>query len=377
MSIARDLAAVVQIPSVTGDEKPVLERFAELAEGLGLRSDLHEHDLAALRAHPDHPGEEAPRSELCGLAVTKPGGPGRICLCAHVDVVPPGTEQWRHGPWSGTIEDGWLHGRGSVDMKAGAIAALHAMAAAGGPEVVLHLVASEEDGGLGAFAALQRDAAFDACLIPEPTGFAVVCAQAGSLTFRGTVRGRAAHAAERLSGVSAIDRYLPVHAALAEHESELNRDVRHPLMRELALPYPVSVGRLEAGEWASSVPDRLVFEGRLGVRVDEDPAAARAALEARLPGVEIEWTGGAYAPAETPPEHPWVRRVREAVAAEVGQAPLRGVPWGADMRLYSARSIPTVMVGTSGIELAHAVDERVRLDEVETLSRAIARVLES
>ena len=48
-------------------------------------------------------------------------------------------------------------------------------------------VASEEDGGLGAFAALERDAAFDACLIPEPTGFDVVCAQAGALTFEGVV----------------------------------------------------------------------------------------------------------------------------------------------------------------------------------------------
>jgi acetylornithine deacetylase len=370
MSIARDLAAVVQIPSVTGDEKPVLERFAQLAQDLGLHADLHRHDLAALRAHPEHPGEEAPRTELWGVAVTKPGGPDRICLCAHVDVVPAGTEPWRHGPWSGAIEDGWLYGRGSVDMKAGAIAALHAMAASTS-EVVLQLVASEEDGGLGAFAALERDAEFDACLIPEPTGFAVVCAQAGSLTFRGTLRGRAAHAAERLGGISAIDLYVGVHTALADHEAELNAGVEHPLMRELALPYPVSVGRLEAGEWPSSVPDRLVFEGRLGVRVGQSPAAARAALEARLPDVEIEWTGGAFAPAETPPGHPWVQRVRAAF----GGAPLKGVPWGADMRLYSARGIPTVMVGTSGIELAHAVDERVRLDEVEALSRAIARVL--
>ena len=372
MSIAADLAAVVRVPSVTGDEKPVLELFASLADDAGLRADLHQHDLAALRAHPDHPGEEAPREELWGLTVTRPGGPRRICLCAHVDIVPPGTEPWRHGPWSGVIEDGCLHGRGSVDMKAGAVAALHAMRAGAGPEVVLQLVASEEDGGLGAFAALERDAEFDACLIPEPTGFVVVCAQAGSLIFRGTVRGRAAHAAERLEGRSAIDAYIPVHAALAEYERALNADVAHPLMRELRLPYPLSVGRLNAGEWPSTVPDRLTFEARLGVRVGEDPAAARAALEAALPDVEIEWSGGAFAPGETPPDHPWVQRVREAVGAD---ARVGGVPWGADMRLYTARGIPTVMVGTSGIELAHAVDERVRLDEVETLARIIARVI--
>jgi acetylornithine deacetylase len=375
MSVADDLAAVVQVPSVTGDEKPVLELFATLAQDAGLETDLHRHDLAALRAHPDQPGEEAPRDELWGLSVTRPGGPGRICVCAHVDVVPTGTEPWRHGPWSGAIEEGCLHGRGSVDMKGGAIAALHAMQQPGGPEVVLQLVASEEDGGLGAFAALERDARFDACLIPEPTGFVVVCAHAGALMFRGTVRGRAAHAAERLAGASAIDAYIPVHAALAKHERAINADVEHPLMRELRLPYPISVGLLDAGEWPSTVPDRLTFEARLGMGVEEDPVTARAALEAALPGVEIEWIGGAFAPGETDPDHAWVRRVRDAVAAEGLAAKLGGVPWGADMRLYTARGIPTVMVGTSGIELAHAVDERVRLDEVEALSRIIARAI--
>jgi acetylornithine deacetylase len=173
-----------------------------------------------------------------------------------------------------------------------------------------------------------------------------------------------------------------VHAALAAHERRINANVEHPAMRVLELPYPVSVGRVEAGEWSSSVPDRLVFEGRVGVRVGEEPAAARAAFEAAVraaddeqPPVEIAWTGGAFAPGETDPAHPWVARVRDAVRAERGgDAPVAGVPWGADMRLYAARGIPAVMVGTSGIELAHAVDERVRIDEVASVARIIARV---
>jgi acetylornithine deacetylase len=186
----------------------------------------------------------------------------------------------------------------------------------------------------------------------------------------------------RLEGRSAIDRYMGVHAALAAHEARINADVAHPAMRALPLPYPVSVGRVSAGEWSSSVPDRLVFEGRVGVRVGEDPAAARAALEAAVrgaddeaPAVEIAWTGGAFASAETDPAHPWVQRVRAAVAAERGDAPVVGVPYGADMRLFCARGIPTVMVGTSGIELAHAVDERVRVDEVVAVARIIAAVV--
>jgi acetylornithine deacetylase len=387
--LAEDLAELVQIPSITGEERAALSWLAQRAQELGLEAELVEHDLAALRAHPDHPGEEAQRSELLTLSVTLRGAlPGRLCLGGHVDVVAAGHEHWRHGPWSGAIADGCVYGRGSVDMKGGVIAALHALAAlraagAPTPEVVLQAVPSEEDGGLGAFAALERDSRFDGCLIPEPTGFDVVCAQAGALTFRGTVRGRGAHAAMRLEGRSAIDRYVGVHAALAAHERRINANVVHPAMRVLELPYPVSVGRVEAGEWSSSVPDRLVFEGRVGVRVGEEPAAARAAFEAAVraaddeqPPIEIAWTGGAFAPGETDPAHPWVARVRDAVRAERGgDAPVAGVPWGADMRLYAARGIPAVMVGTAGIELAHAVDERVRIDEVACVARIIARLV--
>jgi acetylornithine deacetylase len=380
-ALAADAAALVQVPSPTGDERAALERLAELAHGLGLRADLHRHDLAALRAHPDHPGEEAPREELWGLTVTAAGDRrrGRLAVCGHVDVVPAGSVPWRHA--HGTEEDGWLYGRGSVDMKGAVVAALHALAAldGAGPEVVLVAVGSEEDGGLGAFAALERDAAFDACLIPEPTGFEVVCAQAGALTFEGVVPGMAAHAAQRLEGVSAIDRYLPVHRALAEHERALNAEVEHPLMRALELPYPLLVGRVEAGEWSSSVPDRLRFEGRAPVRVGEEPAAARAAVEAVVaaacPDATLSWPGGQFASGETDPAHPFPALVRGALGAELGrEVAVAGVPWGADMRLWAARGIATVMAGTPGIERAHAVDERVRVDDLVTLARAIVRV---
>ena len=52
-----------------------------------------------------------------------------------------------------------------------------------------------------------------------------------------------------------------------------------------------------------------------------------------------------------------------------------GVPWGADMRHFTARGIPCTMAGTPGIELAHAVDERLALAELTALARAMVRVL--
>ena len=346
------------------------------------RRSCTEHDLAALRAHPDHPGEEAPRDELLDArdhaAAARAGAASR---CARTSTSSrPGTEPWAHGPWSGAIEGGCVHGRGVGRHEGGRDrrAARARGAARGGRRrargrAPVRAVA-RRTAAWARSPRCERDARFDAALIPEPTGFSVVCAQAGALTFRGTVprprraRGDAARGRARRSTATCA-----IHAALAEHERRINADVEHPRDARARAAVPgLRRPRRSAGEWSSSVPDRLVFEGRVGVRVGEEPAAARAAFEAAVraadgeePPVEIAWTGGAFAlgrDAGRPPvgrsasAPPW----RPSAAS----APLAGVPWGADMRLFTARGIPAVMCGTTGIELAHAVDERVRIDEV-------------
>src|SRR5919205_477509 len=156
-SLCADAAALVRVPSVTGDERAVVESFARIARDRGLVAQTHAHDLTSLRAAPGYPGEEAPRTELFGATAVlrgrEPGAP-RLCLNGHLDVVAPGNEQWARDPWSGAVDGGRLHGRGSVDMKGGVTAALHALAAvaaAGGTEgdVVLQAVAPQGGGGPG------------------------------------------------------------------------------------------------------------------------------------------------------------------------------------------------------------------------------------
>ena len=119
---------------------------------------MQEHDLNELRQHPDYPGEEAERSDLVGLNSVLRGGTSdapRVCLNGHIDVVNEGTIPWYRDPWSGSVEGGYVYGRGSVDMKGGVIAALHAIAAVKSAvveapgDIVLQAVPSEEDGGAG------------------------------------------------------------------------------------------------------------------------------------------------------------------------------------------------------------------------------------
>ena len=389
-AIARDVSRLVRVPSVTGGERDAAVEVVAIARGLGLDAELVEFDLAATRAAPGYPGEEAARTELVGAIVTLRGADpaaARLCLNGHIDVVHPGAEPWQREPWSGAIADGRVHGRGSADMKGGLLAMLHALAALGAAErlpgdVVLQAVPSEEDGGLGTFAALERDDRFAACLIPEPTGLEIICAHGGALTFTGIVRGRAAHAALRLEGVSAIDRYLPIHAALHAHERAINARPRHPLLADHPLPYPLLVGQLQAGRWSSQVPDELRFEGRLGVPVGESLGAARAGLEHAVadatdsagPAVQIAWSGGQFAPGETAVDDPWVALVQDAGAEELGAPPpLAGVAYGTDMRLFCDRGIPCVLFGPRGIRLAHAADERVAIADLAAVARVIVR----
>ena len=88
-------------------------------------------------------------------------------------------------------------------MKAGVAAMLAAAAAVRASGVrlarpfALHLVIGEEDGGLGAFATLQRGHRGDACVIPEPTDLRLVTANAGALSFRIEVPGLATHGSTR------------------------------------------------------------------------------------------------------------------------------------------------------------------------------------
>jgi acetylornithine deacetylase len=177
---------------------------------------------------------------------------------------------------------------------------------------------------------------------------------------------------------------MSIHAALAELEASLNADVAHPLMASLPLPYPLVVGQLHAGEWSSSVPDRLVFEGRAPVRVGESPADARRAVEAAVVAaapddglpVELAWSGGQFASAQTDPAGPLASLVLAATGEVLGRpARAAGVPWGADMRLWCAAGVPTVMVGTRGIEVAHAVDERVAVPDLGALAVLLTNVL--
>ncbi|TWP35783.1 ArgE/DapE family deacylase [Leekyejoonella antrihumi] len=395
-AIGRLLLELLAIPSITGSgaESDLQHLLAARLQRLGLDVDLWSMDLDKLALDPDFPGTEAARDEAWGLVADLPGaadGPSLI-LQGHVDVVPPGDlSQWVTGPFEPRVDAAAIvYGRGTCDMKAGLVANLAAMSAIRasgirlGGRLSMHCVVSEEDGGLGAFGTMRRGHLADACIITEPTSGTLTTANAGALTFSIRVPGSATHGSTRYAGTSAVDAYLPIHRALTDLERRRNAQV-DPLMAEYPTAYCLSVGMIRAGDWASSVPDLLVAEGRLGVALDEDLATARDQFERcvaeacqqdpwlRDHPATVSWSGGQFASGRLQADHPLRDLVRGCHHELVGRSPMRerGAPYGSDLRIYAAAGVPTLHYGPGDVRTAHSPREQVALKDVVEVARTL------
>jgi acetylornithine deacetylase len=386
--IVEDLQELVRIPSVDGTaaETDVQTWCAERLSALGLLVDNWRIDIPTLAADPEFPGMEVTRDEAWGCVgrLGRDGTPGLI-LNGHVDVVPATGDAF-----SARVEDGVMWGRGTCDMKGGVAAILGAVAAivAAGirlrKPLAVHTVIGEEDGGVGAFATLRRGHGGTACLIAEPTAGCVIPANSGSLTFRLEVPGLATHGSTRSRGVSAIEKFVLIQEALQALETSRNQEP-HPLLAHLDLPNPLSVGTVRAGDWASTVPDLLIAEGRYGVRLGEPLADARAAFESAIADacakddwlrdhpVAVTWPGGEFASGVLPDGDPLLAQTLAAATDAGAVTPdVKGAPYGSDLRLYAAAGIPTLQYGPGDVRYAHAADEHVVLAEVLHAARAYA-----
>ena len=390
------LERLVRVPSVTGDEGAVQDAVAELLADAGARVERLEPDPAEARADPDWPGEEMPRDRLPIVLgrLGRPGGDRRI-LVGHVDVVPVGDRAtWSHDPWAAERDGNRLYGRGAVDMKGGVasiLGAVRAVAQAGmeprlGGEVLVASVPSEEDGGQGMLAAIRAGVSGGRAVITEPTGLDIVIAHAGAITFRLTVPGRAAHASVRREGVSALDNLQTLVRALQADEAERNGAETDPLMTVHGLPYATIIGKVSGGEWASTVIDRIVADGRYGVKLgqtwrDAERDLLRCIDDAnesdpflREHPATVELTGGRFSSARIPADHPLPTGLAAVAGPILGrEVTFHGEPYGADMRLLvNEGATPTVIFGPGDKLVAHSADEWVSVDEVVACARTIA-----
>jgi acetylornithine deacetylase len=392
------LQALVRTPSVTGEEGAVSEVVERAFSERGLDVDTWEATREETEPYRDHVGEQSSYENRPNVAGTRRGtGDGRsILLNAHTDTVDPGDPAaWKGDPLSGTLEGDLLYGRGSCDMKGGLVTHLIALDALSDlglglrGDVTVAATVGEENGGLGALSTVLRGYRADAAIITEPTRLALVPAQGGSLVFRLKVPGRSAHAAVREEGVSAVEKFVPIFENLRELERERNGVLSHPLYDGVRNKVPINIGVLRAGNWASTVPESLLAEGRVGLIPGEEVDPFKDLVSERIAAVadrdpwlrehppELEWFGGQFAPAEVEPDAPIceaVKRAHERVTGE--KPPVEGVPYGADMRLFiHFGGMSCVMYGAGDVNAAHAPDEHISVAELLIATSTVACLL--
>ena len=377
--------ALVRTPSVTGNEDTAQDMLAGQLRDWGLDVDLWTIE-SGIRSHRAYCDDGLPVERKNLVARWGPvDDTAALILNGHIDVVPPGgREQWDADPFDARIHQDALHGRGSCDMKSGLAACCIAMRAAMklGIEpkrsILVQSVIGEETGGLGTLAAIERGYRADAAVIAEPTSLEMCPVQAGALSFRLQVPGKAAHGAMRTWGVSAIEKFWPVFRKLEAFEKKRHQGFRHPFYEQGQLVAPLSVGKLHAGNWPSTVPEKLVAEGRFGIFPGEDCDAARRAFEAVVRSasddddwlsenpVGVEWFEGQFEPGETATDAAILNQLESCHHELLGHQPkTHGVSYGSDLRLFTRYAeMPAVLYGPGDVALAHAANEWLPLDEL-------------
>ncbi|MCI0605942.1 peptidase [bacterium] len=388
------LQDLVRIPSVTGNEGAVQAYLSKELASLGLEIDAWQPSREELQKHPVFSDDGLPlegRPVIVGRWHGSGGGRSLI-LNGHVDVVPPGDPQsWIDGPWSGIVRDGKLYGRGACDMKGGLVAGIAAirtlqkMGLRLRGDVMIQCVTGEETGGIGTLATILRGYRADSAVILEPTRLDLCPVGAGAASFRLHVPGLAAHAAMRQQGVSAIEKFLFIHALLMSLEKERNAGFQHPLYKD-RLPAPISIGKVQAGDWPSTVPDNLVAEGRYGILPGENLNKARKLFEQKIRKEahkdswlsqhppEVEWFEGQFEPAETALDSDVIKVLSECHYETTGKVPaIHGVSYGSDLRFFTNNAgMPAVLYGPGDVAQAHSVNEFISLEQLFTATQTVA-----
>lgn len=281
---------LIRFRSLRGHEEAIQDHVFRLFRERGLAMDRFTMDREAIEAHPGGSKFSAEHSDapiVVGIHRPRAERGRSLILQAHVDVVPAGpADMWARPPFDPAIEGDWLYGRGGADMKAGHaanLACLDALARIGlqpAATVTVQSVVEEESTGNGALMTHLRGYRAEAVLIPEPEDEKLVRANTGVLWFELEVRGTPVHVREMGSGANAIDAAYRVVGALRELETRWNADkVGRPHFEGEEHPINLNIGKIEGGDWASSVPAWCKLHCRISIYPGMSADAAARQVE--------------------------------------------------------------------------------------------------
>jgi len=365
---------MVRIPSVNppGNEEDLAEFLVHELKSYGFSSKL-------VNVKPKRP------NVMAMLSGKKKGK--TILMNGHMDVVPVGDlSGWKFEPFSGTLHQGRIYGRGSVDMKGGlasAIIAAKAFADTYGEDfagrILIAGVVDEEDAGVGSKKLVESVKA-DMAIVAEASDDAIYRAHKGVLWFEITTKGKALHSSRVRSGnfENAIYRMTRVVNALEDYLAELEK------RRDALVGNPtINVSIIKGGTKTNVVPDSCTITVDRRLLPKEDPKVALEEIRKLLVSktklkdlafhVALEREGTIIKESE-----PIVKLTRNAVQEVTGKQPkVTGCMATTDMAfLVNQGKIPAVVYGPGSLEQAHVANEYVEVEELLKAAKVYATIFE-
>lgn len=339
-----------------GREVAAAECVAELLEEVGLEVTVQRFD--------DERANVVAR-------VRGAGERGSLVLSGHLDTVPVGPGDWSYPPHAGTVVDGTLYGRGSVDMK-GSVAAMtiavRELSRSGrtpAGDLVLALTAGEETDSCGARLLAESGQVDDADLfvVGEPTGFDVGFTHRGALWVDITTHGTRRHGSRPAWDDNALCQLLEALHPLGNLEA-LIAGREDPILGGASL----SLNQIHGGDAPNVQPDEATAGLDFRTVPGQDHAALLEQLRGQLPGTTVSVV------RDSPPlpaaDKALAEDVAGAVETVIGRRPaIRGLGYLTDASvLVSELSAPALIVGPGSEDQAHGVNESV---EVRALADAV------
>jgi succinyl-diaminopimelate desuccinylase len=332
--------------------------------------------------------------------------PGRhLILNGHADVFPVGREElWERDPFSGDVENGRIHGRGSSDMKGGSTAAvfayayLHRLKDRVPGRLTLMIVSDEETGGTWGskwlIDNLGNQVLGDCVLSGEPGGVGTVrYGEKGIFQFTVSVKTRGAHGPyPHLSGnairiasriMDELERLqemvpnLPASVAESLNAPRTREMIEKTMGRgtaEVMKRLTVNIGTIRGGSKINMVAADCAMEVdiRIPIGIDSDEVLARVQeILGKHPEATLENLKKGSANYCDPGHR--MARIIDASACSVGLPPLVPIPsvGGSDCRLWRERGIPAYVFGTTPHNIA-APNESTSIEDFMQVVRVHA-----
>lgn len=342
------------------------------------------------------------RPNVVGVLRGAGGGP-TVALNGHIDVCEDVLlDEWTSDPYEPVVDGRDMIGRGSTDMKCANASFLfavgmlrkHGVSLKG--DVVVQSVIGEEAGEPGTRSAIERGYGGDFAIVGESSSGRGLVACIGVVNCRITIespytlhlvaRKFTINAGGEREGANCVEKMaLRILPALSDLERQWAVFKTHPLIPPGACN--INVFRIEGGANTFILPDRCVayvtvtylpHERKEDVLAEvEEQVARAAALDdwLRKYPPKVEWGPEEYpiefAPSDIDPVSEPVQRLQEAIRVAGGHEPVLGGRGGiTDAGWFYRAGIPAVVFGPGDVSYAHAVDERVHLDDVVSHCKA-------